>query len=52
MWLWGLPPPGPLTFTCVWPSHQIPPSQAVVDAALLLAAAARATTLWSDQATS
>ena len=52
VWLWGLPPPGPLTFACQWPSEQIPPSQAELDAGLVLAAAARATTLWSDEASS
>jgi hypothetical protein len=46
---WGLPPPGPLTFICQWSAQQIPPSEAVLDAGLLLAAAARATTLWSEQ---
>jgi hypothetical protein len=51
VWLWGLlPPPGPLTFACEWPSEQIPPSQAELDAGLVLAAAARATTLWPAQA--
>jgi hypothetical protein len=45
-WLWGLPPPGPLVFACEWPAEQIPPSEAVVDAGLLLEAAARAQTLW------
>jgi hypothetical protein len=52
VWLWGLPPPGPLTFTCHWPAEQIPPSQAVLDAGLVLEAAARATSLWPDQASS
>ena len=52
VWLWGLPPPGPLTFACQWPAEQIPPSQAVVDAELVLAAAARAQTLWPAQAAS
>jgi hypothetical protein len=52
VWLWGLPPPGPLIFACHWPIHQIPPSQAVVDAGLVLDAAARATSLWPDQASS
>ena len=42
VWLWGLPPPGPLTFACQWPTEQIPPSQVKLDAGLLLAAAARA----------
>ena len=52
VWLWGLPPPGPLTFACQWPTEQIPPSQAALDAGLVLAAAARATRLWPDQASS
>jgi hypothetical protein len=52
VWLWGLPPPGPLTFACQWPAQQIPPSEVVLDAGLVLAAAARATTLWPDQASS
>jgi hypothetical protein len=50
VWLWGLPPPGPLTFACQWPAEQIPPSQAVLDAGLVLEAAERTQTLWSDQA--
>jgi hypothetical protein len=49
VWLWGLPPPGLLTFACQWPAEQIPPSQAELDAGLVLEAAARATTLWPDQ---
>ena len=52
VWLWGLPPPGPLTFACHWPAEQIPPSQTQLDAGLVLAAAARARTLWPDQASS
>jgi hypothetical protein len=51
VWLWGLPPPGPLTFACRWPAEQIPPSQAELDAGLVLAAAARARALWPAQAT-
>ena len=49
VWLWGLPPPGPLTFACAWPTEQIPPSQAVLDARLVLDAAQRATSLWPDE---
>jgi hypothetical protein len=41
VWLWGLPPPGPLTVACQWPTEQIPPSQAELDTGLVLAAAAR-----------
>jgi hypothetical protein len=50
VWLWGLPPPGPLTFACRWPALQIPPSQAELDAGLVLEAAARATSLWPEKA--
>jgi hypothetical protein len=49
VWLWGLPPPGPLTFICQWPTEQIPPSEAVLDAELVLAAAAGAMSLWLDK---
>jgi hypothetical protein len=49
VWLWGLPPPGPLIFACHWPTQQSPPSQAQLDAGLLLAAAQRAQTLWPDE---
>jgi hypothetical protein len=49
VWLWSLPPPGPLTFACEWPTEQIPPSQAELDASLVLDAAARATSLWPDE---
>lgn len=50
VWLWGLPPPGPLVFACQWPAGQVPPSQAELDAGLVLAAAARAQTLWPGEA--
>jgi hypothetical protein len=49
VWLWGLPPPGPLTFACHWPTEQLPPSQAELDAGLVLEAAARAQTLWPEE---
>jgi hypothetical protein len=49
VWLWGLPPPGPLTFACQWATEQIPPSEAELDAGLILAAAQRAQTLWPDE---
>jgi hypothetical protein len=52
VWLWGLPPPGPLTFACQWPTEQIPPSQAELDAGLILAAAQRAQTLWRKRTSS
>jgi hypothetical protein len=49
VWLWGMPPPGPLTFACQWPTQQIPPSQAELDAGLILEAAGRATSLWPNE---
>jgi hypothetical protein len=50
VWLWGLPPPGPLVFACQWPAEQIPASRAEVDAGLVLEAAARAASLWREEA--
>jgi hypothetical protein len=49
-WVWGLPPPGPLTFACEWPARQIPESRAEVDAALVLEAAGRARAIWPGEA--
>jgi hypothetical protein len=37
-----LPPPGPLTFVCAWPSRSIPEVRAEIDAGLILGAAAAA----------
>jgi hypothetical protein len=45
-WLWGLPPPGPLAFVCVWPTGQLPASEVTIDAGLILEAAARAAPAW------
>jgi hypothetical protein len=50
VWLWGLPPPGPLVFACQWPAGEVPLSQAELDAGLVLEAAARAQTLWPGEA--
>ena len=46
----GPAPARTLTFACQWPAEQIPPSQAELDAGLVLAAATRARTLWPDPA--
>jgi hypothetical protein len=46
LWLWGLPPPGPLAFACQWPARQILLSRAEVDAGLVLEAARRAVAFW------
>ena len=45
-WLWGLPPPGPLTFVCTWPAGQLPTSGVEIDASLVLEAADRAVPVW------
>jgi hypothetical protein len=46
LWVWPLPPPGPVAFVCQWPKHGIPESRAEVDAAEIRAAAERAVELW------
>jgi hypothetical protein len=45
-WLWGLPPPGPLTFACHWPAAQLSTSGVQIDAGLVLEAADRAVAVW------
>jgi len=41
-WLWPLPPAGPLTFVCAWPSQGLAETKAEIDAGPLREAAARA----------
>jgi hypothetical protein len=45
-WVSPLPPPGPVTVICAWPAMGIEETRTEFDAALLLEAAASATTLW------
>ncbi len=47
-WAWPLPPPGPLAFVCEWPKFDVALTRSEIDAALLRAAAERATELWLD----
>ena len=49
LWVWGLPPPGPLAFVCQWPARRIPESRVEIDAALVLEAARRAEAIWPDE---
>ena len=49
MWVYGLPPPGPLAFVVEWPARGIPETRVEFDAGLVLAAAARAVRIWPDQ---
>ena len=48
MWLWPLPPAGPLTFVCAWPAETVEQTSAQIDTAEILAAAARAVEMWPD----
>jgi hypothetical protein len=46
LWIWPLPPRGFLTVHFAWPEEQIPESQHVVDADLIVDAAERSIQLW------
>jgi hypothetical protein len=48
MWLWPLPPSGPLTFVCAWPAEGVEETSAQIDAAPIVAAASRAVEMWPD----
>ena len=48
VWVYGLPPPGPLAFVVEWPARDIPESRVEIDAGLVLEAAARAVPIWPD----
>jgi hypothetical protein len=48
VWVYGLPPPGPLAFVCEWPARGIPESRVEIDAGLVLEAARRAVAIWPD----
>ena len=48
MWLWPLPPPGPLTFAFAWADERIDETTLDIDSTPLIAAAGRARELWSD----
>lgn len=49
VWVWGLPPPGPLAFVCEWPARGISETRVEIDAGLVLEAAGRAVPIWLDQ---
>ena len=48
VWVYGLPPPGPLAFVVEWPARGIPESRVEIDADLVLEAARRAVPIWPD----
>jgi hypothetical protein len=49
LWLWPLPPPGPLTVAVAWPAAGIDEATVELDAAPIVEAAGRATELWPDE---
>jgi hypothetical protein len=42
LWVWPLPPPGPVAFVCEWPRYGTPESRVEVDATLIRESARRA----------
>lgn len=46
LWLWPLPPPGPLTLTCSWSHRGVHDAGLVLDADAIRAAADRAVPFW------
>ena len=48
VWLWPLPPSGPLRLVCAWTDRGIAETSTTVDAAPIRQAADRATPLWND----
>jgi hypothetical protein len=48
MWLWPLPPPGPIALAFAWPALDIPEATIELSAEPIIAAADRAVELWPD----
>jgi hypothetical protein len=48
LWLWPLPPPGPLVVVVEWPARGLVETRAQRDAGLLVEAAAQAVELWPE----
>ncbi|SMH27922.1 hypothetical protein SAMN06295885_0072 [Rathayibacter oskolensis] len=46
LWLWPLPPEGPLELVVQWPDRGVPESRTVIDATSLRALAAEAAPIW------
>ncbi|MDA8313538.1 MAG: hypothetical protein M0Z46_23555 [Actinomycetota bacterium] len=47
-WLWPLPPPGPMTWICVWPAVGVGEETVEVDASELVESAASSERLWTE----
>lgn len=50
LWLWPLPPPGPIEAVCAWPALGIPETRARFDAGPILEAAGKVERLWPENA--
>jgi hypothetical protein len=48
VWVWPLPPPGPMLLLCEWPRYGIPLTRHEVDATLIRQAAQRAADSWPE----
>jgi hypothetical protein len=48
LWIWPLPPPGPVTVTCSWPSRLLPEARLVLDGDAIQAAARQAQPYWPE----
>jgi hypothetical protein len=48
LWIWPLPPPGPVTVTCSWPSRGLHDARLVMDGDAIQAAARLAQPFWSE----
>jgi hypothetical protein len=48
LWIWPLPPPGPVTVTCSWPSRGLRGARLVLDGDAIQAAARRALPFWPE----
>jgi hypothetical protein len=46
LWIWPLPPPGPVTMTCSWPDRGLQGAGLVLDGAEIRAAASQAVPFW------
>ena len=49
MWMWPLPPPGPLELVCEWRAEGIELTRCDLDADVILDAAAQVEELWPDE---
>jgi hypothetical protein len=48
LWIWPLPPPGPVTVTCSWPERGLDDATLALDGDQLQAAASRAQPFWPE----